>query len=68
MTDFLERLRAGGEPTRVALAMVDAVQQHISDVLADDPGDNDREVLLLLHDASRQAAALRHTLRALVQR
>jgi hypothetical protein len=68
MTEFLERLRRDTEPTRTALAMADAIAQHIADVLGDDPGDNDREVLVLLQDASRQAAALRHTLRAVVRR
>jgi hypothetical protein len=66
MTEFLELLRADREPTRTALAMADAIAQHVDDVLSDDPGDHDR--LLLWRDASRQAAALRHTLRALVLR
>jgi hypothetical protein len=64
MTEFLERLRADREPTRTALAMADAIHQHVFDVLDDDPGDADQ--LALWRDASRQAAALRHTLRALV--
>jgi hypothetical protein len=68
VTEFVERLRADAEPTRLALAMVDAVQQHIEDLQQDDPGDHDRPVLLLLRDASRQTAALRHTLRALTGR
>jgi len=65
MTEFLERLRADNEPTRTALAMADAIHQHVDDVLTDDPGDADREVLLLLREAERFADALRRTLRTL---
>jgi hypothetical protein len=67
MTEFLERLRADNEPTRTALAMTDAIHRHIEDVLADDPGDDDREVLLLLREAERFADALRRTLRNLTE-
>lgn len=67
MTEFLERLRAEREPTRVALDMADAIHQHVEDVLTDDPGDNDREVLLLLREAERFADALRRTLRNLTE-
>jgi hypothetical protein len=65
MTEFLERLRGDAEPTRTALAMADAIHQHITDLLEDEPSDNDGDVLALLRDGSRQVAALRHTLRAL---
>ena len=67
MTEFLERLRADNEPTRTALAMADAIHQHIEDVLTDDSGDNDREVLLLLREGERFADALRRTLRNLTE-
>jgi|GraSoiStandDraft_34_1057297.scaffolds.fasta_scaffold814260_1 hypothetical protein len=67
MTEFLERLRADNEPTRTALAMADAIHQHVLDVLDDDPGDNDREVLLLLREAERHADVLRRTLRNLTE-
>jgi hypothetical protein len=67
MTEFLERLRADNEPTRTALAMADAIHQHVEDVLNDDPGDNDREVLLLLGEAERFADALRRSLRNLAE-
>ena len=65
MTEFLERLRADREPTRLALHMADAIHQHVEDVLTDDPGDNDRETLLLLGEAERYADALRRVLREL---
>jgi hypothetical protein len=55
MSEFLERLRADNEPTRTALAMADAIRQHVLAVLDDDPGDNDREVLSLLREAERHA-------------
>ncbi len=67
MTEFLERLRADNEPTRVALAMADAIHKHVEDVLTDDPGDNDRETLLLLREAERHADVLRRTLRHLTE-
>jgi hypothetical protein len=67
MTEFLERLRADNEPTRTALAMADAIHQHVLDLLDDDPGDNDREVLLLLREAERFADALRRSLRNLTE-
>ena len=67
MTEFLERLRADNEPTRTALAMADAIYQHVEDVLNDDPGDNDREVLLLLREAERHADVLRRALRNLTE-
>jgi hypothetical protein len=66
MTEFLERLRADNEPTRTALAMVEAVHQHANDLLTDDPGDNDRKALLLLREAKRYADALRLVLRDLI--
>jgi hypothetical protein len=65
--EFLERLRADAEPTRTALAMADAIHQHIEDVLTDDPGDNDRETLLLWREAERHALALSRVLRALIE-
>ena len=65
MTEFLERLRAEGEPTRVALAMVEAVHEHLNDLLTDDPGDNDP--LLLIQEAERHADALRRVLRCLTE-
>jgi hypothetical protein len=64
MTEYLERLRADRE---LALGMADAIHQHVEDVLTDDPGDNDREVLLLLREAERFADALRRTLRNLTE-
>ena len=67
MTGFLERLRADREPTRTALAMVAAVHQHVIDLLEDDPGDNDRETLLLLREAERYADALARVLRTLTE-
>lgn len=67
MTEFLERLRADNEPTRAALAMADAIHQHVVDVLDDDPGNDDREVLLLLREAERHGDALRRTLRNLTE-
>lgn len=67
MTEFLERLRADRAPTRLALTMADAIHQHVCDLLEDDPGDNDREALLLLREAARHADALRRALRALTE-
>jgi hypothetical protein len=65
MTEFLERLRADNEPTRTALAMAEAIHQHTENLLSDDPGDNDREALLLIREAERHADALRRVLRVL---
>ena len=65
MTEFLERLRADNEPTRTALAMAEAIRQHTNDLLTDDPGDNDRDMLLLIQEAERHADALRRVLRVL---
>jgi hypothetical protein len=65
MTEFLDRLRADHEPTRTALAMADAIHQHTDDLLTDDPGDNDREALLLIREAQQHADALRRVLRDL---
>jgi hypothetical protein len=45
--------------------MADAIHQHTEDLLNDDPGDNDREALLLIHEAERYADALRRVLRVL---
>jgi hypothetical protein len=42
--------------------MADAIHQHVEDVLTDDPGDNDRETLLLLREAERHADVLRRVL------
>jgi hypothetical protein len=67
MTEFLERLRADNEPTRTALAMADAIHQHTTDLLADDPGDNDAEALSLVREAERYADALRRLLRHLTE-
>ena len=67
MTEFLGCLRAANEPTRTALAMADAIHQHADDLLNDDPGDNDRETLLLIREAERHANALRRVLRDLVE-
>jgi hypothetical protein len=67
MAEFLERLRADNEPTRTALAMVDAIHQHVLDVLDDDPGDHDRETVLLFREAERHADALRRVLRCLTE-
>jgi hypothetical protein len=66
VTEFFERLCADNEPTRTALAMADAIHQHVEDVL-NDPGDNDREVLLLLREAERHADVLRRVLRNLTE-
>lgn len=68
MTEFLERLRADIEPTRTALEMAEAIHQHTNDLLTDDPGDNDREALLLMREAERYADALRRVLRSLTGR
>lgn len=65
MTEFIERLRADNEPTRTALAMAEAIHQHTTDLLTDDPGENDRETLLLIQEAERFADALRRALRNL---
>jgi hypothetical protein len=65
MTEFLERLRADNEPTRTALAMAEAIHEHIEDLLKDDPADDDREPLLMIHEAGRHADALRRVLRVL---
>jgi acetyl esterase/lipase len=65
MTEFLERLRAEGEPTRTALGWGAAIHPHVHAVRHDDPGDNDRETLLLLNEAERHADALRRVLREL---
>jgi hypothetical protein len=65
MTEFLERLRADNEPTRTALAMAEAIHEHTEDLLKDDLGDDDREALLLIHEAERHADALRRVLRVL---
>jgi hypothetical protein len=67
MAEFLERLRDDPEPTGLALAMADAIHQHVLDVLDDDPGDNDCEVLLLLREAERHADVLRRVLRGLTE-
>ena len=67
MTEFLERLRADREPTRLALTMAEAIHQHTNDLLTDDPGDNDRETLLLIQEAERHADALRQMLRNLIE-
>ena len=66
MTEFLERLRADREPTRLALTMAEAIYQHVEDVLMDDPGDHDERVLL--DEAERHADALRRVLRELTGR
>ena len=63
MSEFLDRLRQDTEPTRTALAMADAVHQHLEDLLTDDPGDCDAAMLPLVRDAERFADALRLTLR-----
>jgi len=47
--------------------MADAIHQHVLDVLDDDPGDNDRETLLLLREAERHAGVLRRRLRNLTE-
>jgi hypothetical protein len=47
--------------------MADAIHQHVEDVLNDDPGDNDREVLLLLREAERHADVLGRVLRDLTE-
>jgi hypothetical protein len=44
-----------GEPTRTALAMAEAIHQHTNDLLTDEPGDNDREALMLMREAERYA-------------
>lgn len=67
MTEFIERLRGDNEPTRTALAMADAIHQHAEDLLDDDPGDDDREMLLWIHEAERHADALRRVLRNLTE-
>jgi hypothetical protein len=65
MSEFLDRLRHDSEPTRTALAMADAIHQHLDDLLTDDPGDHDAATVPLVRDAERFADALRHTLRRL---
>jgi hypothetical protein len=68
MRAFLERCRGDREPTRVALTAADAIHQHLEDLLSDDPGDRDRETLLLVLEAERHVEALCRVLRELVQR
>ena len=65
---FLERIRGEREPTRVALTLTEAVHQHLAELLTDDPGDSDRETLLLIREADGHADALCRVLRELVQR
>jgi hypothetical protein len=67
MSVFVDQLRRDSEPTRTALAMVAAVHQHVIDLLEDDPGDSDRETLLLLREAERYADALARVLRTLTE-
>ena len=67
MTEFLERLRADNEPTRTALAMAEAIHQHMEDLLDDDAGDHDERVLPLLDEAERHADVLARLLRALTE-
>jgi hypothetical protein len=67
MTEFIGLLRAADDPTRTALAMADAIHQHAEDLLNDDPGDDDREMLLWIHEAERHADALRRVLRNLTE-
>jgi hypothetical protein len=65
MSEFLGRLRHDTEPARTALAMADAIQQHLDDLLTDDPGDCDAATLPLVREAERLAFGLRHVLRRL---
>lgn len=41
LSHYVTILRDDPEPTRRALAMAKAIQQHVRDVLDDDPGDGD---------------------------
>lgn len=65
MTEFIERLRREPESTRTALAMVEAVRQHIDDLRGDDPGDAPQQEGLLLREAQRHADQLARVLRTL---
>jgi hypothetical protein len=65
MSEFLDRLRHDTEPTRTALAMADAIHQHLDDLLTDDPGDHDAATLHLVRKAKRYATALHRVLHAL---
>jgi hypothetical protein len=62
MSEFLDRLRHDTEPTRTALAMADAIHQHLDDLLTDDPGDHDGDTIRLVQEAQHHAGALRRLL------
>jgi hypothetical protein len=42
--DILSVIRAENDPTRAALAVLRAVEQHVQDLEDDDPGDDDERV------------------------
>jgi hypothetical protein len=65
MSEFIERLRRDPEPTVLALAMVEAVQQHVIDLIEDDPGDDPRREARLLRDARSHADSLGRVLRTM---
>jgi hypothetical protein len=60
---YLGQLRDDAEPTKRALAMAEAIQQHVVDALDDAPGDGDDTRWLLALSA---AQSLVKTLQGLV--
>ena len=67
MSEFVDRLHRDHEATRTALAMAEAIHQHVQDLLDDDPGDRDQCVLPLLDEAERHADVLARVLRDVVE-
>lgn len=58
---YVAELRADREPTRRALAMLVAIRQHVTDVIEDDPGDDDTTAW---EDARTYLASVEDALRA----
>jgi hypothetical protein len=46
--DILSVIRAENDPTRAALAVLRAVEQHVDDLATDDPGDDEQHVAPIL--------------------
>jgi hypothetical protein len=65
--DFLRGLRDSNEPTRLALAMAQAIRRHLSDVYDDDAGDDDARTLQKIECAAIKADDLVRALERLVK-
>jgi hypothetical protein len=65
--DFVRQLREAPEPTRLALAMAQAIRQHLSDVHDDDAGDDDARTLPKIECAAIKADDLVRALERLVK-